>query len=113
MQLASGAFPLQNADCTQQERVMVLGRLGGVVLVVGAGALAVTAIVVAPAIFKSARPLVREGLRRGMSIYDRARTSATQLAEDIEDLVAEVRAESGDRGRKAEAPAPAPGAHTA
>lgn len=72
---------------------MVLGRIMGAVLLVGAGALAVAAVIAAPAALKAARPLVREGLRRSLSIYDRAATAAAEFVDDVEDLVAEVRSD--------------------
>lgn len=84
---------------------MVLGRLVGAVLLVGAGAVAVTAVIAAPHLLKAARPLVREGLRRSISIYDRARSAAAEFVEDVEDLVAEVRADVADPAR---GPRPAP-----
>lgn len=66
-------------------------RLLGAVLLIGAGAVVVTAVVAAPVILRRARPLVREGLKRGIDLYERARTAAAEFAEDVEDLVAEVR----------------------
>lgn len=72
---------------------MVLGRVFGTALVIGAGVLAVTAIVAAPTILRTARPWVREGLKRGMSFYEEARAAAAEFAEDVEDLVAEVKSD--------------------
>lgn len=72
---------------------MAFGRIMGTAMVLGAGALALTAAIAAPRIFKVAKPYVREGLRRSISIYDRARAGAAELVEDIEDLVAEVRSD--------------------
>ena len=51
-------------------------RLFGAVLLIGAGAVAVTAVVAAPVILRRARPLVREGFKRGIDLYERARTAA-------------------------------------
>lgn len=82
---------------------MVFGsRLFGTVLLIGVGAAAVAVVVAAPVILRRARPLVREGLKRGMSLYERTRTAAAEFAEDVEDLVAEVRTDL-----TAEASAPA------
>lgn len=67
------------------------GRILGAVFVLGAAALTVAAVVAAPRVLKTARPLVREGLRRGMRLYEDARASAAEFAEDVEDLVAEVK----------------------
>ena len=73
---------------------MTLGaRLFGTVLLVGAGALAVGAVLAAPHVLRVGRPLAREALRRGMEFYGRARAATAELAEDVEDLVAEVQSE--------------------
>ncbi len=76
------------------------GRLLGTALLLGCGALAVAAIVAAPGILRSTRPFVREGLRRGLGLYEQARAAAAEFADDVEDLVAEVRADqtSGQPG---------------
>ncbi|MGD9965177.1 MAG: DUF5132 domain-containing protein [Hyphomonadaceae bacterium] len=68
-------------------------RLLGTVLVVGAGALAVAAVLAAPGALRAARPLVREGLKRGLDVYDRVRGAAAEFTDDVEDLVAEVRSD--------------------
>lgn len=73
------------------------GRLVGAALLLGCGALAITAVVAAPKLLKSARPVVREGLRRGLGLYERARSAAAEFVDDVEDLVAEVRSEVGDK----------------
>ena len=64
-------------------------------MLVGIGALAVAAVISAPTIFRAARPMLKEGLRRSMRLYDQARGAAAEVAEDVEDLVAEVRADIG------------------
>lgn len=69
------------------------GRVLGTVLLLGVGAMAVAAVVAAPYVLKTARPFVREGLKRGMKLYENARASAAEFAEDVEDLVAEVKAD--------------------
>jgi hypothetical protein len=66
--------------------------MGAAMLVVG-GAVAVAAVVAAPHLFRVARPYLREGLKHGLKAYDRARATAAELIDDVEDLVAEVRAE--------------------
>lgn len=69
------------------------GRLIGTVALVVGGALLVTAVIAAPTVLRTARPFAREGLRRGLRFYGQARTAAAAFAEDVEDLVAEVRSD--------------------
>ncbi|MBX3509697.1 MAG: DUF5132 domain-containing protein [Hyphomonadaceae bacterium] len=77
----------------------LIGRVLGTALLVGAGALAVGAVIAAPKMLRASRPHVREALRRGFALYDKARSAAAEVADDVEDLVAEVRAEaSGPAG---------------
>lgn len=71
----------------------LFGRVVGAVLVVGAGALTIAAIAAAPKILRAARPLARETIRRGLGLYENVRAAAAEFADDVEDLVAEVRAE--------------------
>lgn len=73
------------------------GRILGTVLVMGAGALAIAAVLAAPGLLKAARPAAREALRRSLGLYERARHAAAEFAEDVEDLVAEVRADIGQK----------------
>lgn len=73
------------------------GRILGTVMIVGAGALALTAILAAPRVLAAARPTAREALRRGLNLYERARHAAAEFAEDVEDLVAEVQADIGEK----------------
>ena len=80
---------------------MAFGRVIGAVLVVGVGVAAVAAIAAAPTILRRARPFVREGLKRGMSLYDQVRRSAAEFAEDVDDLVAEVKNDLTNEGRPA------------
>ena len=68
-------------------------RVLGTALLVGCGALAIATVVAAPSILRAARPAVREALRRGFGLYDRARAGAAEFADDVEDLVAEVRSD--------------------
>jgi hypothetical protein len=67
------------------------GRIVGAALLLGGGALVIAAVLSAPKIMRTARPLLREGLKRGLGLYEQARTAAAELAEDVDDLVAEVR----------------------
>jgi hypothetical protein len=65
----------------------------GTLLVVGAGALAIGVIIAAPKLLRAARPTAREALRRGLGLYERVRNAAAEVAEDVEDMVAEVQAD--------------------
>lgn len=69
------------------------GRVLGAVFLLGAGALAIAAVAAAPRVLRIARPLAREGIKRGLEFYEGARTAAAAFAEDVEDLVAEVKAD--------------------
>ena len=69
------------------------GRVLGTALLIGAGAAVIGAVVVAPSMLRAMRPVVRESLRRGLGLYERARAAAAEFADDVEDLVAEVRAD--------------------
>jgi len=69
------------------------GRVLGGIMFLGAAALAVAVVIAAPRMLKTARPFVREGLKRGMKLYEKARASAAGFVEDVEDLVAEVKAD--------------------
>lgn len=75
------------------------GRIFGAVLIVGAGALAVAAIIAAPSLLRAARPGAREALRRGLGLYERARGAAAEFVEDVEDIVAEVQADITAKAR--------------
>ena len=80
----------------------LFGRVLGTALLVGGAALAIGAIVAAPKILRASRPAVREALRRGLELYDKARAAAAEFADDVEDLVAEVRTEGPGRGATSE-----------
>jgi len=86
------------------EFMSIAGRMLGTAFVLGVGALTVAAIVAAPRLLRTARPMLREGLKRGLSVYEQARAAAAELADDVEDLVAEVRSDLASH-RPAEAPA--------
>ncbi|MEZ5960577.1 MAG: DUF5132 domain-containing protein [Hyphomonadaceae bacterium] len=80
------------------------GRVLGTALLIGAGAAAIGAVVVAPRVLRAVRPAVRESLRRGFGLYERARAAAAEFVDDVEDLVAEVRADvSGGQSQTPEA----------
>lgn len=81
----------------------LFGRVLGTALLIGAGALAVGAVVAAPKILRASRPAVREALRHGLALYDKARAAAAEFADDVEDLVAEVQAEAPGRGESKDA----------
>lgn len=85
---------------------MVFGRIVGAALLVGGGALAIAVVLSAPKIMRTARPLLREGLKRGLGLYEQVRTSAAEFTEDVEDLVAEVRLDL-DAARRATPPSAA------
>ena len=71
----------------------MLGRIVGTALVIGVGVVAVGAVIAGPRLLRAGRPFAREGLKRGMALYAQVRGAAAEFAEDVEDLVAEVRAE--------------------
>jgi hypothetical protein len=75
-------------------------RLLGTALLLGAGALAVTAVLAGPPLLRAGRPLLRQGLKRGLEVYTRLRASAAEMIEDVEDLVAEVRGELADASQR-------------
>lgn len=72
---------------------MSLGRVLGTSLLLGAGVVAAAAIVAGPRLFRAARPLLREGLGRGLGLYRRARAAMAEFADDVEDLVAEAKSD--------------------
>ena len=82
----------------------LFGRILGTALLIGGVAMAVGAVIAAPKILRASRPQVREALRRSLALYDKARAAAAEFAEDMEDLVAEVRAAAPGHGATGEAP---------
>ena len=62
----------------------------GVALGIGAALVAVTAI---PAIVIAGRPLARMALKSGLLLLEKGREAMAEAREDMEDLVAEVKAE--------------------
>lgn len=68
-------------------------RLFGGVLLLGAGVGVVVLVANAPRLMRVARPVLRQSLKFGLQTYATVRSAAVELAEDIEDLAAEVRAE--------------------
>ena len=82
--------------CDVEVRRVKMGfgaRLLATELLLGCGALADATIVAAPRILRTTRPFIREGLRRGFGLYEQARAAAAEFADDVEDLVAEARAD--------------------
>jgi len=74
-------------------------------LVIGAGALIVAGVVVAPKALRSARPTLRGVMKTTLRTYAKVRSAAAELAEDVEDLFAEVKAELADaKPKEAEPP---------
>lgn len=81
-------------------------RFLGSVIVLGVGVGVIALAVNAPKVLRAARPVLRKGLKRGLGAYAAMRSAASELAEDVEDLLAEVQAElkqGGDPPQKAEA----------
>lgn len=76
---------------------MLGSRILGTALLIGGAVAVVGAVVFAPRALRIARPAVREALKRSMEMYERARSAGAEFAEDVEDLVAEVRAELDER----------------
>lgn len=75
--------------------------LGGVVVLgLGVGAIALAAN--EPKLLRAARPMLRKGLKQGLEACAAVRGAAAELAEDVEDLVAEVQSEL----KQAQSPAP-------
>jgi Protein of unknown function (DUF5132) len=74
-----------------EANMALFGRMAGAALMIGGAALAAAAIVAAPKLLRASRPLVREALRRGLGFYEQVRAAAAEFADDVEDLVAEVR----------------------
>lgn len=68
-------------------------RLFGGVLLLGVGVGVIVLAANAPRLMRAARPVLRESLKLGLQTYAVVRSAAVELAEDIEDLTAEVRAE--------------------
>jgi hypothetical protein len=84
----------------------LIGRVLGTALLVGGGALAIAAVVAAPKLLRASRPVVREAMRRGFGLYERARAAAAEFVDDVEDLVAEVRTDISDERSAARDEAP-------
>jgi hypothetical protein len=74
-------------------RVGLVSRVLGGVLIIGLGVTAMVVAANAPRLLRATRPALRQGLKRGIEAYAAVRGAAAELAEDIEDLVAEVQAE--------------------
>lgn len=81
---------------------MALGLLRGGLLV---GAAVAVGSWIGPSLWRNARPVAKSALKTGMGAAEAARVAAARLAEDIEDLVAEVRHEMSDAEPEAGGPA--------
>jgi hypothetical protein len=78
----------------EMERSMGLAsRVLGAVVVIGAAGALIAAATLAPRVLRSARPMLRRGLKRGLGAYAALRAAAAEFTEDVEDLVAEVQSE--------------------
>lgn len=62
--------------------------------------------VIAPAFARLARPAMKGAVRAGLAVYQRGREAAAEFMETVEDVTAEVKAESGG-ARTTEPPAAA------
>lgn len=69
-------------------------------IAIGAGA-----VLFGPALLRSSRPALKQLLRAGLEGYGSARVAAARLAEEVEDLVAEVAYEMQDIATEAAAAA--------
>lgn len=81
-------------------------RIVGGLLLVGIGVGVVVVAANAPTLLRTARPVLRSGLKRGLAAYQSLRGAAADFAEDVEDLIAEVQAELKDVRPTPEAPTP-------
>lgn len=60
---------------------------------IGIGVAGIGLVLFGPRLLRAARPTIRAGLKQGLEAYAKLRATAAELAEDVEDLVAEVQAE--------------------
>lgn len=65
----------------------------GLALLLGVGVAVAGVIVAGPPLMRASKPALRAGLKRGLELYAAARTRLEEAAEDLSDLVAEVRDE--------------------
>lgn len=78
----------------EEDRMSFGGRVLGTTFIVAGGALAIAAVLGGPRLLRAARPALRDGLRQGVRLYDRIRRAAAELADDVEDLLAEVKSDA-------------------
>jgi len=64
----------------------------GAALAVGVAAAVVVPIVI-PAVARAARPLARTAVKTGIILYEKGREEMAKAGEDLDDLIAEARAE--------------------
>ena len=77
-------------------------------LAIGLGA-AVLVPVVAPVVAKAARPLLKNGVKTGLIMYEKAKIVGAEAKEAMEDLAAEAKAELINQQRAAASAARAAG----
>ena len=65
----------------------------GIAIGVGATVLAAAVIPALPVLAKAARPGAREALKSGLLLAERGREMMSEISEEFEDILAEVRAE--------------------
>jgi hypothetical protein len=91
---ATAPGPLHAQPSTTGEWALGLAsRLLAGAFIVGAGVGAIALAANAPRLVRAARPTLRQGLKRGLEAYHAVRSAAAELADDVEDLLAEVQAE--------------------
>lgn len=87
-------------------RVFANGMATGVVLGMG---LVLLAPALLPVLVRGSRPALKAVVRSGVGVYERGRETFAEVAEELEDMVAEVRAEmfeeqAPDQSQAEEAP---------
>jgi hypothetical protein len=91
---AVGGEPTYAGGRIRGEQALGLAsRLLAGAFIIGAGAGAIALAANAPRLLRAARPTLRQGLKRGLEAYHAVRSAAAELADDVEDLLAEVQAE--------------------
>ena len=71
----------------------------GIAIGIGAAALASAVIPVLPALAKAARPAARTAIKSGLLLAERGREIMAEASEELEDILAEARADL-QRGKK-------------
>jgi len=72
-------------------------------LAIGIGA-AVLAPVVMPILASAAKPVLKATIKGGLALYDKGRETYAEVAEVVEDVVAEVKAEIAEPSDDAQTP---------